>query len=314
MKAHTIYAVKVDTVGAADVLIDQVSDFAVNPAANRMLVAADGAVDPTFVALAGGEPRLAFSSSAIATVLGTIGIAGLAITADADEAGLEAWFQQYDEGATRTAGATHQKLTIKEGLLLPRTITAAGGLSPPPAVMSLEAIATYDGTNLPIVVAAADAALLGTPTVDEIFVAGPVMINGVQLEGVQNITINFGIVELVLGADGSVWPTFAAVQGRAPSITIETLDALALRTFGLAGAAQGATDSIVYLRKVTQNVTREADDASNHISFTIDEGMISVDSSSGSHGGGPVTSSVTITPTSDGTNAILAISTAADIV
>ena len=307
-RAYTLYAVKVDVAGGtgSDILIDQISDFSVDTAVQEALLTADGQVDPTFVAVGTQQPRLSFTTSALHVVLNKCGIGGLKITADADEDGLEAWFQKLDEGGTRAAGASHIKLTIKEGQVLPRTIDA--GLTPP-ATLTLDAIATYDGTNAPILIADSQN-LEGSPTVDEVFVAGQVDINGTTLEGVQNITIDFGLAELVLTADGQVWPTFSAIGTRAPSITITTTDVVSLVTFGLTGAAQGATDSLIYLRKVDQGGTRVADNVAEHISFSIDEGRIEVSNTSGDL---PVLSTVKITPTFDGSAAIMVIDTATTI-
>ena len=101
-------------------------------------------------------------------------------------------------------------------------------------------------------------------------------------------------------------------MGRQPSITIRTAEALALNTFGLAGTAQGVTDSVVYFRKKDEGGTVVANATEEHISFTVDEGIITVDDVTGPHGD-ILGSQVVITPTYDGTNAIMAIDTTAAI-
>ena len=199
-------------------------------------------------------------------------------------------------------------MTMKKGLLIPRTLTAPLDSL---ANLSFEAIASYDESNDPIVIAA-NQALEGSPAVSEGFVCGPAKINGVALPGVQEITIDFGITELVQAADGQVWPTFVAIMSRRPVITIRCLDVLSLNTFGLSGAAQGDTDSLIYLRKVAEGGLRVADDTAEHISFAIDEGRISVNTIGGGHDS-PQASEVKITPTYDGTNDIVAINTATAI-
>ncbi len=307
---HTLYAVDIDPItGANAVFIDQVSDWNVDTGIGEILQNADGMVDPTFVAVGSQSPRIRFSSTALATILAKCGISGLKIDSDVTHDGAEFWFQKVAEGGTRASGSNHIKMTMNEGMLLPRMIRATNG--PPPATMDFEAVPTYDGTNDPLVIAASQA-LVGTPSVGELFTAGPVSINGSALAGIQDITIDFGIREIVQSGDGQVWPTFIGIMERRPVITIRSLEAIALSTFGLEGTAQSASDSVIYLRKIAEGGTRVADGTAEHISFPIDEGRISVNTVGGTHGT-PVIAEVKITPTFDGTNAILVINTATAI-
>ena len=86
-----------------------------------------------------------------------------------------------------------------------------------------------------------------------------------------------------------------------------------LATLGLSGAAQTATNSVVYLRKLDAGGTRVADDGSEHISFAVDDGRVSVTGVTGPHGQ-TLGADVRISPTYDGVAAIFAIDTTADIV
>jgi hypothetical protein len=290
------------------VLIDQVDSFSVDPAIAEILRGADGAVDPTFVSVGSQAPRLAFSTTALATVLAKCGISGLAIAADVDEAGLIAWFQKLQEGGTRATGTVHKKMTVAKGLLLPRRISAQQGGD---AELSMEVLTVHDGTNNPIVLAS-NQALSGSPSVSELFTVGPVVINGVRLEGIQSVDIDFGIQEIIRSADGGIWPTFVAIRERRPRIRITTDDAAVLNTFGLSGAAQGATDSVVYLRKRLEGGGLVEDATEEHISFSVAEGMIVCGPLSARH---PdiVGAEVILTPTYDGSNAILAVDVTAAV-
>ena len=274
-------------------------------ALQQVLIGADGSVDPTYVAGMSQAPQLAFSTTALATVLAKCGISGLAITADADEPGLRAWFQALADGGTRGGAGSNVLLTVAKGLLVPVGISAPHG---GPATMSMAMHCIYDGTNEPVVPTTGQD-LAGTPAVSELFTAGKVMINGVELAGVQSIEVAFGINVLVLGAKGIAWPTYSCIISRTPTITISTLDAAAVSTFGLDGTAQGATDSLVYLRKLDKNGNRVANNVAEHIKFTVDDGLITCRTAGGSHGS-PVMSQVVITPTYDGTAAIIVIDTA----
>ena len=81
---------------------------------------------------------------------------------------------------------------------------------------------------------------------------------------------------------------------------------------GLSGAAQGATDSVVYLRKLAKNGTRTADATAEHISFTIDDGMMYCSDITNRHGQ-RIGTEIVIHPIYDGSIAILVIDPACAI-
>jgi hypothetical protein len=309
-KLYTLYAVHLDTatLAGSDVLLDQVQSFAISTGLQKILQRGDGQVDPTFVAIMSQRPAMRFTSTAIATYLGACGIGGTILDSDVTYPGLEAWFQKMAEGGDRAAGSSHIKMTVNEGILVPRAIQASqDGV----ATIDFEAVITYDETNEPVVVADSQA-LSGTPATAELFTVGPVKINGTTLESIQSVSIDFGIQVITQSGDGQVWPTFAGIMSREPSIRIRTTDVLALSTFDLEGTAIGASDVVVFLRKLAEGGTRVADAGSEHISFTLDEGLITVENQDVSQDGIAM-ADIVITPTYDGANAIIVIATNADI-
>ena len=297
---HTLYAVSI-TSGA---LLDQVSDWNFGAGLRHALLSGDGSVDPTFVTVGVQEPSISFTTTAIATALAACGLDGLAI---ASANALVAWLQKCTEGGTRTAGANHIKAVMNKGILVPRSINA----NQEGATISFDAVATYDGTNAPFVLTGSQS-LTGTAAVSEAFVAGPCVINGTTINGVVNITIDFGLQVRAIAGDGHPWPTYCTIIGRQPRITITTPDVTVLTTFGLNGVAQSATDSVIYLRKCDEGGTRVADVTAEHISFSIDQGHIFTNSIRAPQGSEAMAELV-IVPTYDGSNAIIAIDTTAAI-
>lgn len=307
-RLHTLYAVNLNTktLAVSPVLVDQVTDFRLSPEIREVIQAGDGDVDPTYVAVMGQSPRLRFTTTALATVLATCGIDGEIIDADGSYPGLLAWFQKLAEGGTRESGSAHLQMTVKEGLLVPRVLRASQDGS---ASLDLEAIATYDGTNDPVVVADSQA-LAGSPAVGELFTVGPVKVNGTALESIQDITVDLGIQEIIQSGDGQVWPTFVGILRRQPSITVRTTDAVSLATFGLEGSAISTT-AVAYFRKLAQGGLRVAEATVEHVSVTVNDGRVSVREVSASQDS-PAMSEVTITPRK-GANPILVLSTATTI-
>jgi len=300
MKAFTIFGVNVNT---NTPWIDQVTDFRVNAAANEVLQNAGGLVYNQFVGVGSQAPALSFSSTKLSTILAAIGITGLKINPS-----VLAYFQQLQEGGTRLGSTQHVKMTVSEGIVIPRTISA--GMDRP-ANINLDVIATYNGTNDPVKFEK-QKALAGTPLADLGFVCGPISINGTPFTGVQDVQVDFGIQPVVQFEDGHVWPKFAAIMRVQPSITFRCTDMELLQTLGILGNKQTATNSVVYLRKMDKLGSRAADNVSEHISFTVDDGRISLESAGG--GDGAVADmNVRITPIYDGTNAPLVIGTAVKI-
>ena len=305
---YTIYAVNI--ANDVPILLNQCTDGALDTGLREIIEGADGEVDARYAAVMEQRPVFAFTTTSLQTALGAAGISGRFLDIDdtATYGPLEAWFQKLAEGSTRAAGASHLKMIINEGMLLPRTLRASQGQV---ASLRYDALATYDGSNEPIAISTA--AVSGTPGVSALWTLGPVVLNGTEVNGVVDLEVPFGIREIVEGADGEVWPRYSAIMERRPAITFTTPDANLFNTLTLTGAAQGATDSLIYLRQMAEGSTRTAIDGGGHIKIAVDKGRIFVENITGSHGQ-RVGTRVRITPTYDGSNAVLAITTNTDIV
>ena len=191
-------------------------------------------------------------------------------------------------------------------MLLPRGLRAEQGRE---ATLDLEAVSAQSGTTDSIVVSTA--ALSGTPAVSEAYTLGPVMLNGTQLSGVQGVSIDTGLQEIVLFADGKTQPQHAGIIRRQPSITISLTDAGVFDDLDIGGVSISA-NVVVYLRKLVDGGTVVADDASTNISIAVAAGMAHMEPFGVSQGG-HATPTIRITPTK-GVAAIYVIDTTADIV
>lgn len=299
MTLHGPYAVQANAT-----LIDGIQSLGINTGTEMIRGGGDGEVTHRTIAIGNQRPGMTFSTVKLAAALAAIGLDGYKIAAASL---FTAWLQAYDEGAKRKAGSTHEKFIVTEGIIVPRTLTASHNGA---GSIDYEVVATYDGTNEPIL-PTSNQALTGTPANDALHGAGPVKINGTLIPNIQEITIDFGIELIVGGGDSGVWPTFVAIERQVPIITVRTTDVTQLQKLGLDGTAQGATDSVVFLRKFAADGTRVADITAEHIAFTIDQGIIYVSDMSASHeGGSGAEATIVIAPSDDGTNAIIAIDTA----
>lgn len=292
--------------GGSEKIIDQVeaSSLAMNPSKNIKSSAGD--VDPTFAGYNGFAPAFKVTTEMIAQFLGAVGISGLVISANPTSL----YNRAVDlTTALRKGSSSHQKFACNAGIIVPRQLTV-GVQSVAKIMFDVIGINAAGSTN-PIT-KSESVSLPSMNGVGEQFYFGKAMINGTELEGVQDMTFDFGLDVVVKQSAGAIYPQLVYIQSRKPKFTFKVNDADSLADLGLTGLAQGSTDSAIYLRKGAANGIRVADATTEHISFAIDDGIITVPDKGGSHGSENQTS-VEIDPIFDGTNAIVVVSTAAAI-
>jgi len=261
----------------------------ISPNLQRMLLGGSGGVYHTFAAVGKMMPIFDFTSGDIKVILADL-TSQIAKVISSD---FYIWFQKMAEGGLRTAGATHTKGTIVEGMLIPVTLSLADGAS---AALSCQVILTSaDGTTTPLTLTGSQA-LVASAGAGAGWTLGAVTLNGSTLEGVESVTINFGISPMTLGGSGTPYPTFTAVSKMDPTITITAAGIDEFLSWGLSGQAQNATDSTIQIDDMTEGGLR----GSSPITCSIDEGLMHTDSVDLGDGG-PARHSLVLQPTYDGT-------------
>ncbi|HEX8914418.1 MAG TPA: hypothetical protein VF796_18870 [Humisphaera sp.] len=302
-KVWMLGAVVVAPGDGAEATINQVQGYEPDPGFELLVHTGDGQTDMAFAAIMQQSPRVGFSTTAVARALAVSALSGASLSA-----GMDIWFQRVAHGGTRTGGSTSLKLSSAKGLLVPMFVEAAQG---GPATIHYTAVITSaDGTTIPFT-ATASQALPSFALADEVFTVGPASLNGTAVEGVQSVRVDLGFQVLTKAGDGHAYPTFAGIARRQPTISIRTLDVSALAS-GNFSAAQTATDSVVYLRKLAKNGTRVGDATAQHVKFTVDDGIFVTRPFGGQDGQEQMTE-ILIQPTWDGTNDVVAINTASAI-
>jgi len=274
----------------------------VNPNIQQWVLASDGDVDPTYSAVAAAAPGITFTTTDLKAFLDACGIAGCQIAA------LDTYFQQIAPYGTRKASTDHLKLSFADGMMVPRQITAGQGQ---PARLAAEIFGISSDDTCPLAKAASQSLPAGGGT-DVLWTLGKATINGTDLVGIQNMTIDFGLQVQLETSDGDVFPSLVYIMARRPTIRLTTRDSLILNTLGVTGLAQSATDSIFYLRKADKGATRVADATAEHIAIAIDDGRIQAEAINDGEGQ-QIGTDILVTPTSDGENAIMAVSTTSAI-
>ncbi len=252
-------------------------------------------MDPTFISIMEARAGLNFSTKEL-TAINSCGISGCELT------NFDAYLQKLVKYGTRAGAGSHVQIRVATGLMVPRTMSASHGavaelgfeVFPVSADGAAAAVAITEAQNLP-----------AGGSVGEAFTIGPVSINGTEVD-VEAISVEFGINVRLEGSSGQPWNTFVCVMDRRPIIRVTTPDLDAVKDIDITGVAQGATNSLVYFRQLKHTALRWADNESKHIKIAIDDGMITQEGPSASHGDRGMTDLI-ITPAYDGTNAIMVV-------
>lgn len=240
----------------------RISNVRVTSDIRQLLEYPAGHPHPLFTANQESKPAIAFTTPEIDIVLANIGSGGAAITNAS-----HLYFKVSTEvGIPSRVTSTHRRYQVAKCLCYWTNIRAPhNGTAEADVVIQ----AAYDGSNDPIALQTGQT-LSGNLAAGTYFGAGPVLINGTQIEAgsIQQIDIASGINLLQIGGDTEEWDRFVGVERTAPTVNITTSEAAAFFTYGLQGTAlDGANGVVAYLRKYSNTGSRVANGTAEHVSF-----------------------------------------------
>lgn len=247
-----------------------------------------GLPSPLFAGIRSQSPAVSFDTRQLSTLFGECTSANL-FAADLSGGNTDIYAQKATAFGTRTSGANHQRYRMANAFMYVNSLSLPHNGEGSASVMI---VPVYDGTNEPIV-PSGSAALAGTSAITGFWGAGPVAINTVTLAGVQSINVDFGISLIRAGGETEGWDTFVAIQEAAPVITIQTLTAESLTTYGLDGTA--LTAFTAYGRAKSENGGNVANGTTSHISIVTSDGIITVEETAHSGRNGMFSATVRIT-------------------
>lgn len=260
-----------------------------------------GVFDPPFLAIIAQNPMMTFATRALSTAFGLIGLDGMALTAS----NVATMFSKpAAQGGMLAAGSVWTSIAVAGGLIVPRSLEVQQG---GPATLSYElhVVDVLGNGSVPITrTVGSVAAPSGTANHDELFTAGPVLFDTTQILGVQSVRVDFGIQVSKFGADGSIYPRFAAITQRQPTITVALKDPAALSSVPQAGLSLSAGATIKFLQCNAHGTIVSLDG----VSLSVAQGM-AYTNSFGGQAGQLQDNEFMICPTHNGTDSILAIDT-----
>ncbi len=296
MKVFYDYAITFDT--TVDVTIDGISSINLSENVQVQSPQLDGASAPAMSYVTGYDQGVDFTTTQIGILMALVTSSsdctvGKSIAATDS---LKLFQRLAASGGTRQTGAVNEKYTVNSGMIIPIGISADNNN---PATITVMCYPITDGTNLPIVYQGSQS-LIGTASPDEQFYAGPAILNGTEIDGIQSTSIQFGIGVKKLPDAGNADCSFAWIDYRNPRITITTTNVELHRTYARGVAISGTTKA--FLRAASANGTRKAEDTAEHPAFTVYDGMIV---SRGISGSNPKICTLEIIPNDDGSNPLI---------
>ena len=303
MSVSTAY--KLGKVGIGADIIPAIQSNSVDFGTQEIASGGSGAQQNSLVAtmLMQGNPSAQTMDLAIA--INALGLTGKKLNPDS----YDLYYFEKDQGGTVKAGSQHLKVSITDGMVLPRSISASQGSE---ALMTMEGIPLSAGVNDPIIIANDVAMPAGAEENPDKWTLGPVFWNRpspVVFE-VTDLNIDFGLQQNVQGANGVPFHTFVSVDKEEPGITFSTLDFAQLALIPQQGLII-EHEMRFYYTKLKQGATRHANNETVHIQFSINAGMIFPSNLSGDTTG---TQGFRIVPITDGSNPFFAVDTTSDIV
>ena len=265
MSTYALYAVKV---GTTHIPVKSASH---NPQINLMLEGGASNIDPDQAGLRGSVPLVRFETPSLATALGVCGtsVPYLAIT---DANPLILYYAKLTSGGSYSAGADNVSVTCNEGVLMLETLTGDYQGS---ASASYTMYVTYDGSNLPFIIAS-NVSLPSVTALVELFTvyaveaiyAGPTTL---QIP-IRTAAVNVNSAVLQEATGSGLYPTMGAVSGYKPTATLGTpAIKTALDAIGIDNLV--CTSVVVYFAKMNGNAFAAA---GNHISATLNDPLLAL--------------------------------------
>lgn len=230
-----LYAIKVHTATMSSAqYISGVLSGGISNSAEKLVEQTAGNIYPASASLVGQRLIGRFTTVDVAKAIEVIGLggAGDCITFDASHPGVDLFFAKQACNAP-AAGAVHTRYNVTKGLFVPRTLTCEHRKN---ATISYDIYAAYDGVNLPVTKTTNNSLPSGAIDPGFRYSMATASIGGVDVEGKQSITINFGSDVTNGSADGSIYDSVLSLQSIKPMIAFSGVEPNWFSTVaGLAG-------------------------------------------------------------------------------
>lgn len=239
-----------------------------------MSIIAAGDTFPRFVAANGSKEGIPFETNQLAALLAQSGLLGCNASV------VNLYYQKVSSLSGRVAAATAEHSIVSAALARMYISNVTAGNR---ALASAKGriVPVSDGTNAPLIRTGTTAIAAATPSTAEEFVLGPISFHQTYFRGCNNLDVNLNPTEWDLHDESFEHTTFAAGNTIAPVISFNTSDPTALTYHKMEISATNKIFRAHLIRK-KRNATRYIDAETQHIRFEALNGIILVQSVSGS--------------------------------
>ncbi len=219
-------------------------------------------------ALAGGilrvRPMIRFTTPQLETLLGAFPVWGANPSATL-----------YRKKAGTTAPLTRSD-TVHDKITVAKSTTYWGSVTLPAfgqGTADVTMCAIYNGSVNPIVHTGSQA-LSGNLSAVSYFSAGPIQINGTDLNGIEEVTIQSGASFMGEGDAASVFDVYGEITNGPCIVTIKMKELTNFSTYGITGTALSSAGLVGFARKRANETTFVADGTAEHIKFQATQGTV----------------------------------------
>lgn len=257
-----------------------------------------------FTSVRSERPMVSITTLNVQAALGLVGSTALAIKSGGTYTGLEVFYAALDDCGRIASGSVHVKIAFSKGCLVPRVLSGSAAQD---AQLTLEFMAlSTDGVTSPIAETGSQA--LPTLPTEERFVIGPMTLESISIDRLQQFSLDFGNTVTAHQLDSAVYPTHISVDSQVPRLTFT---GLGLNLFD-ASIEQGGLEithnntEIWFRQRKIGATALEADTAEKHLKLTMD-GLAVIDDPLSATNAAAATISGSVTGKYDGTNAPVTI-------
>lgn len=276
------------------------SGVSLDPAIEAMVLKSGSGLNPQYLGHRKQFPVCTGKTPAVKAVLDIIGLTALKLTSTCVIT-LVKW-----DGVAIASGSVHKTITVNAGLIENGGFEAGEDNATVEQAFTIHA--SWDGTNLPFVVAE-DVAAPAETALAESFVIGPCVANSVTYE-LSSIRYDPKATIRKIAGNGMPYPSRVDCVAAEPTFSLGSSDVNLLPDLTSVGSLQ--SDVKIYLRKVSEGGGRVADATAEHIEFTLVRAF-AYPGAMGGDGGGAMTAGATLVCRDHSTTPAVVVDTTAAI-
>lgn len=301
----------VQLAGASPVVIGSITNMGLPQGLELSAEPTAGSPYPRITTIRSKRPTANITTRNIQAALALVGSTSLAIKSGGTYTGIEFYQARLDDCGRPAAGSVHRKIAFDFGCLLPRTLSCSAGQD---AEISLEFIGlSSDGAASPITIT--ESVALPTLPSDERHTIGPVTLESITIDRLQQLSVDFGLTANSQQLDTAIFPTHIAVDSQVSRVTFSSpgLDQFGDSVIPEGGLAVEHANTEIWFRQRQYGADALfADTAEKHLLLTC-SGLAYIEDAMAASGNAPATLSGAVTCRHDGSNAPIVITTDTNI-